>query len=70
MAITGVLPQDIFDFKKLVPYVTAVASERRHHLANVIAIAKAFANWTETLPSSKSRDTKTRRYQKSAPYKS
>ena len=35
-------------------------SERRRHLANVIAIAKAFANWTETLPSSKSRDTKTR----------
>ena len=45
---------------KLVPYVTAVDSERRRHLANVIAIAKAFANWTETLPSSKSCDTKTR----------
>jgi len=30
--------------KKLVPYVTAVTSERRRHLANVIAIAKAFAN--------------------------
>jgi len=29
---------------KLVPYVTAVASERRRHLVNVIAIAKAFAN--------------------------
>ena len=38
--------------------MSAVASERRRHLANVIAIAKAFANWTETLPSSKSRDTK------------
>ena len=24
------------------------SSERRRHLANVIAIAKAFANWTET----------------------
>jgi len=41
--------------------MTVVTSERRRHLANVIAIAKAFANWTETLPSSKSRDTKTRR---------
>ena len=40
--------------------MTAVASERRRHLANVIAIGKAFANWTETLPSSKSADTKTR----------
>jgi len=31
--------------QKLVPYGTvAVASERRRHLANVIAIAKAFAN--------------------------
>ena len=40
--------------------MTVVASERRRHLANVIAIAKSFANWTETLPSSKSRDTKTR----------
>ena len=29
-------------------------------LANGIVIAKACANWTETLPSSKSRDTKTR----------
>jgi len=47
-------------YKKLVPYMTAVASERRRHLANVIAIAKTFANWTMTLPSSKSRDTKTR----------
>ena len=40
------------------------SSECRRHLANGIVIAKAFANWTETLPSSKSRDTKTRdRYQ-------
>jgi len=45
---------------KIVPYVTAVASECRRHLANVIAIAKAFANWTETLPSSKSCDKETR----------
>ena len=30
--------------QKLVPYVTAVASGRRRHLANVIAIAKSFAN--------------------------
>jgi len=45
--------------KKLVLYVTAVASKRRRRqLANVIAIAKAFANWTETLPSLMSRDTK------------
>jgi len=29
---------------KSVRYVTAVASERRCHLANVIAIAKVFAN--------------------------
>ena len=35
------------------------ATERRRHLANVIAIAKAFANSTETLKSSKSCDTKT-----------
>ena len=40
--------------------MTAVASKHRRRLANVIAIAKAFANCTETLPSSKSRDTKTR----------
>jgi len=46
---------------KLAPYGTAVASSERHrHLANVIAIAKPFANWTETLPSSKLRDTKTK----------
>jgi len=44
---------------KLAPYGTVVDSWERR-LANVIAIAKAFANWTETLPSSKSRDTKTR----------
>ena len=36
------------------------SSERRCHLANGIVIAKACANWTETLPSLKSRDTKTR----------
>ena len=36
------------------------SSERRRHLANGIVIAKACANWTETLRSSKSRDTKTR----------
>jgi len=35
-------------------------SERCRHLANVIAIAIAFANSTETLSSSKSHDTKTR----------
>jgi len=40
--------------------LTVNSSERRRHLANGIIIAKAFANWTETLPSSKSRDTKTR----------
>ena len=41
--------------------LTVGSSERRHrHLANGIVIAKACANWTETLPSSKSRDTKTR----------
>ena len=46
---------------KISPVREAVDSwERRRHLANVIAIAKAFANWTKTLPSSKSRDTKTR----------
>jgi len=36
------------------------SSERRCHLVNGIVIAKACANWTETLPSLKSRDTKTR----------
>ena len=38
------------------------SSERRRHLANGTVIAKACTNWTETLPSSKSRDTKTRTY--------
>ena len=38
------------------------SSERCRHLVNGIVIAKACANWTETLPSSKSRDTKTRTY--------
>jgi len=49
------------ELPKISPIGTAVASsECRRQLANVIAIAKAFANWTETLPSSKSRDIKTR----------
>ena len=39
---------------------STVNSERRCHLANGIVIAKSFANWTETLPSLKSGDTKTR----------
>jgi len=55
-----IMPLQIVTYIKLVPYVTAVDSERRRQLANVIAIAKAFANWTETLPNSKPRDTKTR----------
>jgi len=33
------------NYHKLAPYGTAVASEHRRHLANVIAIEKAFANW-------------------------
>jgi len=44
------------------PPQNAAATERRRHLANGIVIAKACANWSETHPSLKSRDTKTRTY--------